>query len=359
MLFSRWLRRRNNKPVSFKPSFCVLEDRITPSHFSSWTPPTPGPATHLMVEAPHSVKVGQPFTIEVEALDANNHLATGYTGTVTFSLGTADKGAVLPANYTFTASNDGFQWFTVTLTTTQSETITATDTVTSTITGSATTTVSAAPAATHFLVEAPKYVVATGQFTVTVVALSANNRVATGYAGTVSLSSSDANASLPGNYTFSPGADHGSHTFTVSLSAAESATLTATDATTSTITGKASITAEAATAVTHFAVLSLGFALPGVPTVVLVEAMDANHHVLAGYTGTVAFTSSDTSASLPANYTFTASDDGRHIFAVTFNTAGTQTLTATDTTTASITGSASFYVPSFKFHFGNWGFGWW
>jgi len=358
MFFSRSLRRRNNTPLSFKPSFCVLEDRITPSHFS-WTPPTPGPARHLIVEAPHSVKVGQPFAIAVEALDANNRLASGYTGTVAFTLGTTDAGAVLPANYTFTASNHGFQWFNVTLTTAQSETITATDTVTSTIAGSATTTVKVAPAATHFLVEAPKYVVATGEFTVTVVALSANNRVATGYAGTVSLTSSDGNASLPGSYTFSPGIDNGTHTFTVSLSAAESATLTATDTTTSTITGKASITAEAVTAVTQFKVLSFGFALPGLPTYVLVEAMDANHHVLAGYTGTVTFTSSDGSATLPANYTFTASDDGRHIFAVTFNTAGTQTLTTTDTVTASITGSSSFYVPSFKFHFGNFGFLWW
>jgi biotin carboxyl carrier protein len=355
MFFSRWLKRCKHTPLSFKPSFCVLEDRITPSKFG-WTPPTPGPATHLIVEAPHSVKVGQPFTIEVEALDANNRLATGYTGTIAFTLGTADAGSVLPANFTFTASDHGFEAFNVTLTTAQKETITATDTASSTIIGSATTTVNAAPAATHFLVEAPKYVAATGEFTVTVVALSANNRVATGYAGTVSLTSSDANASLPGSYTFSPGTDNGTHTFTVSLSTAESATLTATDTTTSTITGKASITAEAATAVTQFKVLSFGFALPGLPTYVLVEAMDANNHVLAGYTGTVTFTSSDASATLPANYTFTASDDGRHIFAVTFNTAGTQTLTTTDSTTAAISGSGSFYVPSFKFHFG---FGWW
>ena len=53
----------------------------------------------------------------------------------------------------------------------------------------------------------------------------------------------------------------------------------------------------------------------------------------AGYTGTVHFTSSDAQAGLPADYTFTAADAGSHTFTVTLKTAGTQSITATDTAT--------------------------
>ena len=42
---------------------------------------------------------------------------------------------------------------------------------------------------------------------------------------------------------------------------------------------------------------------------------------------------------LPANYTFTAADDGTHTFTVTFKTAGTQAITATDTSNPAIIGT--------------------
>jgi len=58
-----------------------------------------------------------------------------------------------------------------------------------------------------------------------------------------------------------------------------------------------------------------------------------------GYTGTVHFTSSDIQAVLPGNYTFTSSDHGTKTFSATLNTAGTQSITATDTN--SITGTQS------------------
>ena len=57
------------------------------------------------------------------------------------------------------------------------------------------------------------------------------------------------------------------------------------------------------------------------------------------YTGVVHFTSSDAQAALPADYTFTAADAGVHAFSATLKTAGTQSITATDTMTASVTGS--------------------
>ncbi len=70
-----------------------------------------------------------------------------------------------------------------------------------------------------------------------------------------------------------------------------------------------------------------------------VTALNANNQVDTAYTGTVTFTSSDRAAVLPAAYTFKATDAGSHTFTVTFKTAGTQSLTATDTSNSGTTGS--------------------
>src|SRR5262249_51070597 len=51
------------------------------------------------------------------------------------------------------------------------------------------------------------------------------------------------------------------------------------------------------------------------------------------------FTSSDLQALLPADYTFTPSDYGTEYFAATLNTVGNQSLTATDKSNTSVTGS--------------------
>src|SRR5262249_56867230 len=60
-----------------------------------------------------------------------------------------------------------------------------------------------------------------------------------------------------------------------------------------------------------------------------------------GYRGTVHFSSSDPQAVLPADYTFTAADQGTHSFTATLKTAGTRSISATDTQTASDTGTES------------------
>ena len=361
-MFSRWFHSSKKTPSSYKPAVCVLEDRTVPSGFRpSWSgwfnPPAPGPATQLEVEAPRNVKVGQSFFVEVEAKDVNNRLATGYLGTAHFSLALTDTGATVPLNYQFTAGDHGSHWFNFTLTATGTQTITAADTLTPSITGSSATIVNPAPTATHFRVLSPQYVTAGVPVTMTVVALDQYGHVATGYVGTVAFTSTDPNAAVPilANYGFVAG-DHGQHTFQVTLPTAGPQTFTATDTTTVSITGQTSVTVEAVGSVTHFGLYSLGFASPGTPTAVLLVALDANNHAVAGYTGTVHFTSSDASLGALADYTFLPGDNGRKIFSVTFNTVGHQTLTATDTVTASITANANVKV-STRGRF-PWGFGW-
>src|SRR5262249_36733850 len=72
---------------------------------------------------------------------------------------------------------------------------------------------------------------------------------------------------------------------------------------------------------------------------VTVKALKADGTIDTGYTGTVHFTSSDVKAGLPAIYTFTAADAGKHTFSATLKTAGTQSLTVTDTQTSAINGT--------------------
>ena len=76
---------------------------------------------------------------------------------------------------------------------------------------------------------------------------------------------------------------------------------------------------------------------------ITVTAKDSGGNTVTGYTGTVHFTSSDSVANLPSNYPFTTADYGSHTFTggVTFNTVGTQSVTAADIANTSITGTQS------------------
>jgi len=82
-------------------------------------------------------------------------------------------------------------------------------------------------------------------------------------------------------------------------------------------------------------------ATAGAVSNVQVKAVNAAGVTATTYTGTVHFTSTDAKATLPADYTFVAGDAGVKVFTggVTLKTKGTQSVTATDTTTATITGS--------------------
>src|SRR5262249_32606428 len=145
---------------------------------------------------------------------------------------------------------------------------------------------------------------------------------------------SDAQAVLPANATLTSGTG----SFSVTLKTAGSQTVTATDTTTSSITGSATSTENPRAASTCTATGAPSPLTAGSSTSVTVTARDAFGNTATGYAGTVRFTSSDGQATLPANATLTS---GTGSFSVTLKTAGSQTVTATDTTTSSITGSAT------------------
>jgi hypothetical protein len=216
--------------------------------------------------------------------------------------------------------------------------------------------------ATHFLLLAPEQTRVGQQTPVDVVALNAANHVVTNYTGTVHFTSSNTgNAltgdTLPADYTFTAG-DHGRHLFFETPQTAGTQTVTATDTTTSSITGSVSLQVNPAAVATHFIVVAPENVQAGQSTPVLVAALDASNHVVPNYTGTIKLTSSDggatlNGATLPANYTFTTSDHGVHVFDVTFANTGPQTVTATDTANSSVTGTVSVTVnpPAVATHF--------
>ncbi len=161
------------------------------------------------------------------------------------------------------------------------------------------------------------------------------------YAGTVSFSSSDLQwvAPSPGTLT------NGTGSFIATLKTAGSQSITASDGL---ITGQLTpITVNAAAAKTLSLVPQAGTPTHGTAFNLTVTAKDAYGNTATGYTGKVHFTSSDSAATLPADYTFTTgtgNDNGVHIFSVTLSLAGTFTVTATDTVTATITGTVSVSV---------------
>ncbi len=117
-------------------------------------------------------------------------MATGYTGTVHFT--STDPQAVLPADYTFTAGDRGTFTFTATLETAGTQSITATDANNAPSPAARRASPSRpASASTLTVTGAPSTATAGAAFDFTVTAYDPFGNVATGYTGTVDLTSSD------------------------------------------------------------------------------------------------------------------------------------------------------------------------
>ena len=201
-----------------------------PTLVVAFTPPNLA-ATHLAISAPASITAGSPFDVTVTALDNNGNVAPGYTGTVTFA-STDPHPGVLPADYSFTAGDQGKHTFSgVMLFTAGSQTLSSQDVADSSIVSSATIAVASAPA-DHLLITAPQSAVSGTPFDVTVTALDPYGNVDANYSGTVTWASSDTDPGvmLPADYQFQA-ADNGMHAFpgAVALVTLGDQSLTATD----------------------------------------------------------------------------------------------------------------------------------
>ncbi|MGO8925800.1 MAG: Ig-like domain-containing protein, partial [Limisphaerales bacterium] len=194
-------------------------------------------------------------------------------------------------------------------------------------------------------------------FTVKVLASDAYGNLINTVTDLIGITSSDLTAVLPVNAALS----NGTNSFAVTLKGPGSQTVTASDITTGSQTGSSSAITVKAAAFAKLQLLMPGeTAAPGTPTgktgtpnaqtagasyTVTVNAVDANWNLIST-NDTVHLTSSDAQASLPAN---TALSGGSVSLTLTNKTAGSQTVTASDTTNAGIspnTGTATVINPA-------------
>lgn len=303
---------------------------------------TTGPATaFLITDPPASTVAGTGVPQTVSAIDASGDIVGDYAGSVhltssdlqaTFRLaGTQDPPILLPADVTFGGGDYGSQNYTVFFKTAGSQTLAATDIHGLTGTGAAVP-ITPAPLS-QILVSGLSDGVAGVPQSPTLTAADAFSNVINGYVGTVHFSSTDSQAVLPSDYTFLP-TDNGAHTFTnlLTLRTAGSKTVTATDTVTNSLTGSQTITIRPNNAAS-LELTGLSGSTAGASQTATITAKDPYGNTATGYTGTTHFSSSDSQAVVPGDYTFVAVDGGSHTFSngVTLKTAGPQSVAVGDT----------------------------
>jgi hypothetical protein len=97
------------------------------------------------------------------------------------------------------------------------------------------------------------------------------------------------------------------------------------------------------------AAAALALSLPtslvaGTAQSVTVSALTPAGNPASTFVDTIHFTTSDSNAQLPADYTFTSADAGTHTFSVTLETAGSRSVTVTDVTPPSLSASQTVMV---------------
>jgi hypothetical protein len=284
-------------------------------------------AASFVLNVPSSVVAGGPFSLTVSALDPYGNVDTNYLGSC--HLTTTDPQSPDLGTGVFTSTDHGMIGFArIVLYTAGPQSISASGT----LFGQANLMVNAAAAAS-FVLSAPGSVVAGAPFSVTVTAYDAYGNVATGYTGTVSLTSTDPQAASLGSYTFT-GSEMGVYTFNgLQLFTAGPQSIFASDG---------SLSAQAGLTVNPDVAASLVLTGPssataGTPFQVTVTAYDAWGNIATGYLGTITFSCTDAAATLPADYPFQPGDQGTQSFQATLQTSGTQRLTVTDTANPSLT----------------------
>ncbi|WP_225409144.1 Ig-like domain-containing protein [Stigmatella hybrida] len=186
-----------------------------------------GAVAELVLEVPSApVQAGSPFAVTVTLRDAHGNIATGYTGTVSF--GSSDGQVTLPADYPFTAADAGKKTFSgLVLHTAGTQSVTVQDAGATGLTDTKSLSVSEGPTASLML-SSPGTATAGASFSVTLSARDAFGNVVTGYTGSVSFSSDDAQAALPADYTFTSG-DAGQRVFSATLETAGTKQVSVTD----------------------------------------------------------------------------------------------------------------------------------
>ena len=274
--------------------------------------------------SPTNVSAGSTTSVTITAEDQYNNVLTGFSDSVTLSdsLGGASFSAV-----SFTS---GVATVTATLDTAGTQTITASDS-TATIAGTSGAVTVTPAAASKLLVSASPSTRSAGSTTsVTITAEDQYNNVVTGFSDSVTLSDS-----LTGANFSSASFSGGRATVTATLDKAGTQTITATDAT-ATISGTGGAVTVTPAAASKLLVSTAPSSLSaGSTTSVTITAEDQYNNVVTGFGDSVTLSDNLAGASFSA-VSFT---NGTATVTATLDKAGTQTLTASDST-ATIAGTS-------------------
>lgn len=319
--------------TSSNSSFLVLSNPTVPVGNSDGSMTlTPGAATRFSVTGGTVGTAGGSETITVTAYDAYGNVATGYAGTIAFS--SSDPQAVLPADATL---SNGTGTFTATLDTAGAQSITATDTATPSLTGTETGLQIAPGQATHLKFSGDTGLTAGSATSITATAYDAYGNVATGYNGTVQLTSTDPRATLPSDVMF----DAGTATFSASFDTAGAQSITATDSENPALAATDSGLLVAPGTAAYLVLSGPSAPVAGSSATFTLSAYDAYGNPATGYAGTVALSTSDTEAILPAEVSLT---QGVGTFDATFRSVGAASLKATDAPIGGLTDSESLVI---------------
>ena len=172
-----------------------------------------------------------------------------------------------------------------------------------------------------------------------VTALDAYDNIVTNYSGTVVITSSDTQATLPASSTLTNGVG----TLSATLKTAGSKTFTASDGTRS-ITSSA-VTVSPAPASQLVITGAPASVIAGASSSLTVTAKDPYGNTATSYGGTISFTSTDPAAVLPAS---SALVSGQKTFSFTLKTTGSRTLSLTDGTFSATSSSISVTAGAFS-----------
>jgi hypothetical protein len=139
-------------------------------------------------------------------------------------------------------------------------------------------------------------------------------------------------------------ADAGAHTFTAILKKAGTQSITVQDTSVPSLANAQSGIVVTPAAVSHFAMSAPASVSQGVGFSITVSAEDPFGNIVTGYRGKVHFSTTAINFGLSSDFTYSNNDNGVHIFSVTLNTFGLQTIQVTDTTDSSIFGTTTVDV---------------
>jgi len=193
---------------------------------------TSGKASNLTISGPTTAFTGVPVNFTITAKDASGNVVTNFADQVVVT--STDASAVLPSSITF---SNGVATIPVTFATAGVQSVTVMDSANNALSAVSTPVTVTLDKVTGYTVTGPASASAGAAVQFTVNAKDSAGNTVTTYNGTAAVTSTDAAAILPATITFNKGIA----TITVTFNSVGSQTVTLTDSSDNTITGKATV----------------------------------------------------------------------------------------------------------------------